>query len=270
MKAISSRDNPMVKRLHALANSARERRKLGETLLDGAHLLDAALQQQWPLKAIVVSDSGCAQLEIEDLLARCAHDLPRYQLPDALFAHISPVDSPSGVIAIIDLPPEPDPARLADGAALSAHSLVVLDGVQDPGNLGTILRTAAAVGIPDVLLTPGCAQAWAPRVLRAAMGAHFSLRILENVAASEALQGFKGHILAADLRDAVDLYALDLRGPVAWLFGSEGQGLSPAVAALATKRVKIPMPGGMESLNVGVAAGVCLFEQVRQVSQRGA
>ena len=159
----------------------------------------------------------------------------------------------------------PDPDRLV----IDLEG-VQLDSVQDPGNLGTILRTAAAVGIPEVLLTPGCAQAWAPRVLRAAMGAHFSLRILENVAASEVLQGFKGHILAADLRDAVDLYALDLRGPVAWLFGSEGQGLSPAIAALATKRVKIPMPGGMESLNVGVAAGVCLFEQVRQLSQRGA
>ena len=91
---------------------------------------------------------------------------------------------------------------------------------------------------------------------------------LAPLAASEA--GQNGHILAADLRDAVDLYALDLRGPVAWLFGSEGQGLSPAVAALATQRVRIPMPGGMESLNVGVAAGVCLFEQLRQVSQRRA
>lgn len=265
MKAISSRDNPMVKRLHALANSARERRKLGETLLDGAHLLDAALQQQWPLKAIVVSDSGCAQLEIEDLLARCAHDLPRYQLPDALFAHISPVDSPSGVIAIIDLPPEPDPARLADGAALSAHSLVVLDGVQDPGNLGTILRTAAAAGVRDVLLTPGCAGAWSPRALRAGMGAHFGLRIRERVDAVDVLGAFRGAILATALGEgARSLYELDLDAPVAWLFGAEGQGVSPALLACASQRVIIPMAGDVESLNVAAAVAVCLFEQARQ------
>ena len=265
MKAISSRDNPMVKRLHALANSARERRKLGETLLDGAHLLDAALQQQWPLKAIVVSDSGCAQLEIEDLLARCAHDIPRYQLPDALFAHISPVDSPSGVIAIIDLPPEPDPARLADGAALSAHSLVVLDGVQDPGNLGTILRTAAAAGVRDVLLTPGCAGAWSPRALRAGMGAHFGLRIRERVDAVDVLGAFRGAILATALGEgARSLYELELDAPVAWLFGAEGQGVSPALLACASQRVIIPMAGDVESLNVAAAVAVCLFEQARQ------
>ncbi len=265
MKAISSRDNPMVKRLHALANSARERRKLGETLLDGAHLLDAALQQQWPLKAVVVSDSGCAQEEIEDLLARCAHDLPRYQLPDALFAHISPVDSPSGVIAIIDLPPEPDPARLADGAALSAHSLVVLDGVQDPGNLGTILRTAAAAGVRDVLLTPGCAGAWSPRALRAGMGAHFGLRIRERVDAVDVLGAFRGAILATALGEgARSLYELDLDAPVAWLFGAEGQGVSSALLACASQRVIIPMAGDVESLNVAAAVAVCLFEQARQ------
>ena len=265
MKAISSRDNPMVKRLHALANSARERRKLGETLLDGAHLLDAALQQQWPLKAIVVSDSGCAQLEIEDLLARCAHDIPRYQLPDALFAHISPVDSPSGVIAIIDLLPEPDPARLADSAALSAHSLVVLDGVQDPGNLGTILRTAAAAGVRDVLLTPGCSGAWSPRALRAGMGAHFGLRIHERVDAVDVLGAFRGAILATALGEgARSLYELELDAPVAWLFGAEGQGVSPALLACASQRVIIPMAGDVESLNVAAAVAVCLFEQARQ------
>ncbi len=256
MKRISSRDNPTVKQLHALATSARERRSAGETLLDGAHLLEVALQRGWQPRLVVASESGSAQPEIAALLARCAPQ-SLIELPDRLFAHVSPVDSPSGVLAVVAVPAAPTGQPLAGNC-------VLLDSVQDPGNLGTILRTAAAVGVPDVLLTPGCAQAWAPRVLRAAMGAHFSLRIHENVDAGEALQGFQGHILAADLRDCVDLYALDLRGPVAWLFGSEGQGLSPAVAALATKRVRIPMPGGMESLNVGVAAGVCLFEQLRQ------
>lgn len=256
MKLITSRDNPTVKRLHGLATSARERRSAGETLLDGAHLLSVALARGLRPKLVVASESGRQQGEIAALLAACT-DLPGIELPDRLFAHVSPVDSPSGVLAVVDVP-------VPVGQPRTGGDCVVLDGVQDPGNLGTILRTAAAVGVPEVWLTPGCAQAWSPRVLRAAMGAHFGLTIREGVAAAEALAGYPGKILAADLRDATELYDLPLAGPVAWLFGAEGQGLSPAVAALATRRVRIPMPGGMESLNVGVAAAVCLFEQLRQ------
>jgi TrmH family RNA methyltransferase len=256
VKLITSRDNPAVKHLHALATSARDRRREAETLLDGAHLLEVALARGVALRQVVVSESGKALPEIASLLARCAPDV-LIEVPDRVFAHISPVDSPSGVLARIAIPAQPDAGPLVD-------TCVVLDGVQDPGNLGTILRTAAAVGVEEVLLTPGCAQAWSPRVLRAAMGAHFGLRLREGCDVALALAGFPGAILAADLRDAVELYDMDLRLPVAWLFGSEGQGLSPAVAALATRRVRIPMPGGMESLNVGVAAGVCLFEQLRQ------
>jgi TrmH family RNA methyltransferase len=256
VKQISSRDNPTIKHLHALATSARDRRKEGRTLLDGAHLLGVALERGVDVLQIVVSESGRRQAEIEALLARCPSER-QIEVPDRLFAHISPVDTPSGVIAVVAVPAAEERRPIVD-------SCVLLDGVQDPGNLGTILRTAAAVAVKDVLLTPGCAQAWSPRVLRAAMGAHFGLHICEGVDAAATLEAFPGAILAADLRDATELYDLDLRGPVAWLFGSEGQGLSAEVAALATRRVLIPMPGGMESLNVGVAAGVCLFEQLRQ------
>ncbi|HQZ01778.1 MAG TPA: RNA methyltransferase, partial [Thauera sp.] len=258
MKPIRSRDNPLIKRLHVLATSARERRKSGETLLDGAHLIDAALQRQWPLKALVVSDSGLAQPEIDGLLARCGTELPCYQLPDALFAHVSPVDTPSGLIAIIDLPPEPPPAVLQ-------HDVVVLDAVQDPGNLGTILRTAAAAGVVEVLLTEGCAGAWSPRVLRAGMGAHFGLRIHERVDALRALEAFTGPVLATALgAGARSLYEIDLGRPLAWLFGAEGQGVSPALLARASQRVVIPMAADIESLNVAAAVAVCLFEQARQ------
>ena len=256
MKRLTSRDNAAVKHLHALATSARERRKAGETLLDGAHLVQVALSRGQSLRQIVVSDAGLAQAEIATLLA-AAPDVAQLVLPDALFAHVSPVDSPSGVLAVMALP-------AGQAGNSPTGDCVLLDGVQDPGNLGTILRTAAAAGIAQVLLTPGCAQAWSPRVLRAAMGAHFLLHIDEGIDAAAALAGYPGAILATALQDATELFATDLRGPVAWLFGSEGQGLSEGIAALATGRVRIPMPGGMESLNVGVAAGVCLFEQVRQ------
>lgn len=258
MKHVVSRDNPLVKRLHALATSPRDRRKLGETLLDGAHLIEAALDAGRPLKALVVAEGGAGREEIAGLLACAPADVPRIGLPDALFAHVSPVDSPSGLIALIALPAPPSVVPFDD-------TVVVLDRVQDPGNLGTILRTAAAAGVGDALLTEGCAQAWSPRVLRAAMGAHFVLRIHEQSDALARIAAFPGpRVATAPGPDARALYDTDLARPVAWLFGAEGQGLSPALLAAADLQVAIPMAAGIESLNVGAAAAICLFEQLRQ------
>ncbi|MFU2488948.1 TrmH family RNA methyltransferase [Thauera sp. WH-1] len=258
MREIRSRDNATLKRLHALAESARDRRKHNETLLDGAHLIEAALDLEWPLKALFVSDSGLRRPEHQRLLQHAPAAVEQVLLSDALFAHISPVDTPSGLVALIELP------SMAPPRALEADVLV-LDGVQDPGNLGNILRTAAAAGLRDVLLTEGCAQAWAPRVLRAGMGAHFVLHIEERVDACTRLAGYPGCRVATALADDTGpLYALDLQGPVAWLFGAEGQGLSPALLAAADRCVTIPMAAGVESLNVGAAVAVCLFEQRRQ------
>ena len=166
------------------------------------------------------------------------------------------------VLAIIDLPQSAPPEPLAD-------SVVVLDAVQDPGNLGTILRTAAAAGIGRVLLGAGCAQAWSPRVLRAAMGAHFVLEIEDGIDACARLKGYPGRCLATALgQGASALYGLDLRRPVALLFGAVGQGLSADLLACADQRVIIPMAAGVESLNVGAAVAVCLFEQARQMRAR--
>lgn len=226
-------------------------------MLDGPHLVAAALDAAWPLRELVVSDRGLASDEIASLLDRCAA-LAVTHLTDPLFAHVSPVDAPSGLLAVIDLPASPAERPFTE-------SLLVLDGVQDAGNLGTILRTAAAAGLSDVLLTSGCAQAWSPRVLRAGMGGHFRLRIHEQVDVGRALRDYPYQILATGLgAGARELYDADLREPVAWLFGAEGRGVSPDVAALATGTVVIPMSGAVESLNVAAAAAVCLFEQVRQ------
>lgn len=256
LRQVTSRDNPLVKRLRLLSESSRARREAAETLLDGAHLLTAALQAGIELKELVLSEQGLQSAEIAALMERLP-DVPATLLPDVLFARVSPVDTPSGLLALIDIP-QPAPAALG-------NTVVVLDGVQDPGNLGTILRTAAAAGVEDVLLTRGCTQAWSPRALRAGMGGHFRLRLREHVEAAEALAGWSGSILATALgRNSQELYALDLKRPTAWLFGAEGSGLSPEVAALATEQVRIPMPGEVESLNVGAAVAVCLFEQLRQ------
>jgi RNA methyltransferase, TrmH family len=258
LKHITSRDNPTVKRLHGLAHSSRDRRSHGQTLLDGPHLIQAALDARFPLRELVVSDQGLEREEISGLLERCGR-APVLHLTDSLFAHVSPVDAPSGLMAVVDLPDTAGRSIVFEG------SLLLLDAIQDAGNLGTILRTAAAAGIPDVLMTSGCAHAWSPRVLRAGMGGHFCLRIHEGVDPLAALKDYRGAVLATGLgKGARDLYDCDLRGPVAWLFGSEGAGLSPEVATLARGMVIIPMPGAVESLNVGAAAAICLFEQVRQ------
>lgn len=263
MKFVASRDNPLVKRLRALSGRARERREQGLALLDGPHLVAAALAHGIELREVVIAEGAAARPEIAALSEAC-RNVPRWCLPDALFAQVSAVDHPAGILAVmaIPAPPPAPPVR---------NTLVVLDGVQDPGNLGTLLRTAAAAGIGTALLTAGCAQAWSPRVLRAGMGAHFQLALVEQAPVAALLQGYPGAILATALdAGAVSLFDTDLRGPVAWLFGSEGQGLSAELAALATGRLTIPLAPGTESLNVAAAAAVCLFEQVRQRGGRGA
>lgn len=257
MKHISSTDNPAFKRLRELATSVRERRKLGQTLLDGVHLVETWLERGPRPAQMVVSESGRERPEIAALLRRYGEGQDVLLLSDALFAKASPVETPSGILARIDLPPAPAP-RLAGG------NCIVLDAVQDAGNLGTLLRTAAAAGVRDAVLGEGCAQAWSPKVLRAGMGAHLALTIHEHADIAALLAGHRGEIVATQLDAEHSLFDTDLRGPVAWLFGNEGAGLSPLVAALATRQVRIPMPGAAESLNVAAAAAVCLFEQVRQ------
>ncbi|MBT0960174.1 TrmH family RNA methyltransferase [Denitromonas iodatirespirans] len=259
MIVIQSRDNPLVKRVHALSTSGRERRKQGLTVLDGAHLVAAALDAGVGVCQLVVSESGLASEEHQALIARLDRLCPQATLPDKLFAHVSGLDTPSGLLALMATP------ALGAPVATVAQSVVVLDGVQDAGNLGTLLRTAAAAGIQHAWLTEGCAQAWSPRVLRAGMGAHFLMKVYERVDAVSLLADFPGPVMATVLgARSQSLYAVDLAAPTAWLFGAEGRGLSPALLARATCHVHIPMPGAIESLNVAAAAAICLFEQVRQ------
>ena len=178
------------------------------------------------------------------------------RLRDSLFAEISGVASPVGVLAVIAIP--------AEATGPLTESCVLLEGIQDAGNVGTILRTAAAAGVRDVVLGPGCAGAWTMRVLRAAQGAHFGLALREAGDLASVVRDFGGLSVATVADHATPLYALDLRGPVAWIFGNEGAGVSPELAAAAKVRATIPMASGSESLNVAAAAAVCLFEAQRQ------
>ena len=262
MKYISSRDNPSFKALRLLAHSARERRKQGRTVLDGPHLVEAYVRRVGTPLLLAASERGMAQEEIRRLVDDHSRSIATL-FSDALFAEFSPVETPTGLLALIDIPEARPPLHIDS-------SCIVLDAVQDAGNVGSILRTAAAADVPLVLLTEGCARVWSPKTLRAAMGAHFELTMVERADVARLLANYSGQVLATRLDRGESLFDLDLAGPVAWLFGSEGAGLSTELAALPGEAVRIPMPGAAESLNVAAAAAICLFEQVRQRQARRA
>ncbi|TSA50719.1 MAG: RNA methyltransferase [Nitrosomonadales bacterium] len=256
MKLISSRDNPIFKRLKRLAESARERRKTGLALLDGAHLFAACLDMGAVPQQVVFSAEGWADDEIRALLQKVPAER-RVELAPALLAELSPVETPSGVLVVIEILHLKPPTQ--------PEFCLLLEDVQDPGNLGSMLRSAAAAGVQAAYLSSGCADAWSPKALRGGMGAHFVLTIEERVPLAEKVAGFAGLTVAAGLQAGKSLYDLDLRGPVAFLVGNEGAGLSAELLAAVRETVTIPMPGKIESLNAAAAAAVCMFERVRQL-----
>jgi TrmH family RNA methyltransferase len=144
---------------------------------------------------------------------------------------------------------------------------VFLEGIQDAGNVGAILRSAAAFRIKDAVLGRGCADAWSPKVLRAGMGAHFSMHIGESADLAAEIARFGGKTACTVPRGGKLLAEADLSGRIGWIFGAEGQGVSEALAGRADLRVAIPMPGGMESLNVAAAAAICFYELSRRAAR---
>jgi len=256
MKLIRSRDNAAFKALKRLATSTRERRKVGLTLLDGAHLISAFQSAGGVPEQLLVSEGRYGDREI----ARIAALMPEtgvLVLGDSLFNDLAQVTTPTGIVALVRAPRPPAIPAQPDRC-------VMLDNVQDAGNVGSILRSTAAAGIRTVLLSPGCSFAWSTKVLRAGMGAHFSLDIHENVDLAAVAGRLHARLVCTGSHAEKSLYQADLRGPVAWVFGNEGAGVSKALSASAAERLFIPLAGNTESLNVASAAAICLFEQVRQ------
>lgn len=253
MKLIQSRENPFFKRLKRLAESARERRKSGLTLLDGVHLVESYEAVHGPVETLVVAESALLPGEVATYVA----GREMVVLADVLLRDLGLVDTPSGLLAVAAMPSGLAAVNLEKDA-------ILLDGIQDPGNVGTLLRTAAAAGIKQALLSPGCACAWSPKVLRAGQGAHFALAIHEDVDLEQFMGAYCGLTVVTCLDGATSLYEARWHAPLAWVFGAEGQGVRPALIAAARLRIRIPMPGNVESLNVAAAAAVCLFEAVRR------
>lgn len=254
MKRIESAANPQFRNLLGLAASARDRRKLGLSVIEGAHLLDAYLTRHGRPVELFVPEHPSA--EVSALVARAG--VAPTVLAGRLFAQASQVENGPGPIAIVHTPRPELPMRFDSDA-------VYLDRVQDPGNVGSVLRTCAAVGVRCVIASHGTAFCWSPKVLRAAMGAHFHLDIHEGIEPEELLGRLAVEAMATTADAPADLYATDLRAPRVWLLGNEGQGLDGALlTARGVRRVSIPQSDAVESLNVGVAAAVCLYEQLRQ------
>jgi TrmH family RNA methyltransferase len=256
VKRISSRENALFKRVARLASSARERREQGATLLDGPHLVQAYRAAGGVAEAVIASDAAYARPEVRALFDETPANA-RALVSERLFGEIAQVVEPVGILAVIRTPAPPAPPTRAE-------TCLLLDGVQDPGNLGSMLRTAVGAGVKHVFFSKGCVFAWAPKVLRAGQGAHFYLALHERAALAEVAARHAGTVATTDVRSGTPLFDADLRCAVAWIFGSEGGGVSAELARAANLRVRIPMPGPVESLNVAAAAAICLFEQVRQ------
>jgi TrmH family RNA methyltransferase len=258
MKHITSRDNAQFKELKQLATSSQARRQAGRTLLDGVHLCQAYWQSAGAPLFCVVSDSSTDHAEVAPLLAQCeAAQVVCLCLPDALYKALSQVENGVNLLFIVATPQPKLPAVFHE-------STVVLDNLQDPGNMGSILRSAAAAGIKNVVCSQGTVFAWSPKVMRAGMGAHFLLTIYEGVDLNALLQSATIPILATSSHATQSIYQADLTKEVIWLFGHEGQGVADELMALATSTVTIPQRGEIESLNVAASAAICFFEQRRQ------
>ena len=236
MTVIRSRDNARVKRWTKLATDSSFRKREGRVLIEGPHLVAEALQAQLGLK----------KKEVQELLGRREPVV----LGDRIFGVVADAETPPGIVAEIAIP------RPLDASSKPA---VFLEGVQDPANIGAILRSAAGFGVGEVVLDRACADPWSPKVLRAAMGGHFKLALRQVADLAVCVEDFDGTAICAVSSGGMPLRKLALRGRIGWIFGAEGKGVSEALARRAATTVTIPMAPGSESLNVAAAAAICFY-----------
>lgn len=242
---ITARDNPLLKELRKLSQDSTAYRKTGRFWIEGDHLARAALQRGVVPAVAVLAESAWPALGGEFGAVAGKTVL----LPDALFDGISGLESPARLGLVLDLP--------IANAVQPGQATVILDRVQDAGNVGSILRSAAAFGFRQVIALKGTAALWSPKVLRAGMGAHFALHLAEGVEPG-GLDRLDLPLLVTSSHQGELLHQARLPWPCAWVLGHEGQGVGPELMDRATVSVRIAQPGGEESLNVAAAAAICL------------
>ena len=242
---VTSKDNPWLKELRKLAQDSTAYRKTGRFWVEGDHLCRAALTRGWQPALAVFSESLGSS--IPEQLVQAA--IKKIVIPEALYAGISGLESPAGMGYVFDLP---QAVSVQAGVAT-----VILDRVQDAGNVGSILRSASAFGFRQVVALKGTAALWSPKVLRAGMGAHFALDLVEGAELAD-LDAMGLPLLVTSSHQGALIQQQRLPWPCAWVLGHEGQGVGEVLQARATHFVRIGQPGGEESLNVAAAAAICL------------
>lgn len=255
MKVIASRANPFFKSLIRMHQEAGKPGK--SAILEGIHLcqswLDAGNAPEW----VVVDRTVEHAREIQDLVQATGQER-LVILESGLFKSLSDVVTSQGILFIVSILQDPFPAALN-------QNCILLDRVQDPGNVGTILRTAAAAGVNLVFASDQTAALWSPKVLRSAQGAHFGLSLHERIDMHSLLGRLEVPVIATTMDGSTDLYRTELPARCAWMFGNEGQGIRMELSDRASMRVRVPIDSkSVESLNVGVCAALCLYEQRRQ------
>lgn len=257
MRTINSRDNDLYKDIKRLVGTAKAFTSHRLALLDGVHLVQTCIAANAPIRYLLLTEGARRNRDVQKL-ERQVDPKSLILISEALFRDLTNIVSPVGIAAVIDVQVTLDPESVVESDTL------VLDGIQDAGNVGTMLRTAACAGVGNVVLGLGCAGAWTPKVLRAAQGAHFSLNIAERVNLAAWFENQTLPSIGADVRATAAIFEADLKPNKIWVFGSEGQGLSPVVKGHLTHTLVIPMASSMESLNVSSAAAICLYEACRQ------
>jgi RNA methyltransferase, TrmH family len=242
---ITSRDNPLVKKLRTLSSDPLAYRKHGQIWLEGDHLCRAMLARGHRPALVVLAASS-------------PHNVADWGVPstvrvvrmaDAIVAQLSSLESPSSVAFVVDV--------AATAQVRPEVPTIVLDRLQDPGNVGSILRSAAALGFQQVAALKGTAGLWAPKVVRAGMGAHFALHLVEGLDLVDIAQ-LKVPLLGTSSHQGAFLHQASLPWPCAWMMGHEGQGVSQDLFAMSSQVLRIVQPGGEESLNVAAAAAICM------------
>ncbi len=253
---ITSNQNSKIKLVRALLGRSKERREAGAFVAEGVRLVEEAVKVNWKFRFALYDEtlSTRGKLQVEGLKLK---GLDVEEVSASVMKSISETEAPQGILAVLEFTDLPLPQ--------SPNFILIPDQIRDPGNLGTLLRSAAAAGVQAVLIPPDTTDVFAPKVLRSGMGAHFRLPIhsmtweeIEQVVKLEGLQ-----VLIADM-DGRPCWEMDLRQPIALVIGSEAEGVSESARKLANGKIGIPMAGEVESLNAGVAGSVLMFEVMRQ------
>lgn len=270
IQIITSTANPVIRFTHALVHTRGRAAKEGLFAVEGVRLAEMAVSSDWNIHHVLVTEQGMNSTRARTLFTQlCAADVPIYCVSDTIFRTISETDAPQGILIVME-------RKIRDDDTLHEHTYtfgavaplyIALDRIQDPGNVGTILRTADAVGISGVILLRGTADVYSGKVVRATMGALFHVPFITDITEDELIRFSRQRELALYVTVCHSMsctyFSVDLSRPCILVFGNEANGVSDSLIA-AGQGIHIPMYGGAESLNVSAAASAVLYEAMRQ------